>query len=249
MPRARSQMSMNIRQRMYRVVPLFGLDKGGYVRIDVELARATLPRAPPPAWANIFIAFFNVHQWYEYDLPNFGNGVDPAYPCQTEDTHQCVQLCSLPSVKRFQIWGSPHKHAAQSAPQTFEFNVTQRSEYTVVLLTCASLAHDEFVNVSVPRCVSSPALLSLPFLPSSLPPSLPPSLPLPPLLPPFPSSTGTGDLRLACRGRVRRPSAPPRQRLHAPATAEHLCATRVAQLLSSGPLMSMPYRYGLAVEG
>ena len=155
-------MSMNIRQRMYRVVPLFGLDKGGQVRIDVELARAALPRAPPPAWANIFIAFFNVHQWYEYDLPNFGNGVDPAYPCQTEDTHQCVQLCSLPSVKRFQIWGNPHKHAEQVEPQTFEFNVTQRSEYTVVLLTCASLAHDEFVNVSVSRCVPCPAMPSFP---------------------------------------------------------------------------------------
>ena len=143
------QISMNMRQRMYRVVPLFGLDQGGYVRMEVEVARAALPRAPPPAWANIYLAFFNVHQWYEYDLPNFGNGVDPPYPCQTEDTHQCVQLCSLPSVRRFQVWGNPHKREQQLGRQTFEFNVTQRSEYTVVLLTCASIVHDEFVNVSV----------------------------------------------------------------------------------------------------
>ncbi len=87
------QVSINIRQRMSRVVPLFGLDKGGQVRcplalsppmylrqcalrthpertrtqpqvqIAVEVAKASWPRTPPPAWANIYLAFFNVHQW------------------------------------------------------------------------------------------------------------------------------------------------------------------------------------------
>jgi len=33
--------------------------------------------------------------------------------------------------------------------QTFEFNVTERTEYTLALLTCASIAHDEYVSLQV----------------------------------------------------------------------------------------------------
>jgi hypothetical protein len=33
------------------------------VQIAVEVAKASWPRTPPPAWANIYLAFFNVHQW------------------------------------------------------------------------------------------------------------------------------------------------------------------------------------------
>jgi hypothetical protein len=139
-------VSINIRTRLNRVVPLFGLDKGGRVRIGVDVAEEGWPRRPPPPWANIYLALFNVNQWYDYDLPNYANIEEPIYPCQTEDSHRCVQLCSLPSVKRFQIWGSPHKRKQNTGLQTFEFNVTERTEYTLVLLTCASAAHDGSVN-------------------------------------------------------------------------------------------------------
>jgi len=33
------------------------------VKIAVEVAKAAWPRTPPPAWANIYLAFFNVRQW------------------------------------------------------------------------------------------------------------------------------------------------------------------------------------------
>ena len=65
------------------------------VRIAVDVAKASWPRVPAPSWANIYLAFFNVHQWYDYDLPSFGNSVDPAYPCQAEDTHQYEIVCFI----------------------------------------------------------------------------------------------------------------------------------------------------------
>ena len=41
-------VSINIRTRLNRVVPLFGLDKGGRVRIGVDVAEEGWPRRPPP---------------------------------------------------------------------------------------------------------------------------------------------------------------------------------------------------------
>ena len=140
-------ISVDVRTRMNRVVPLFGLDAGGKVDIEVNVAKAGWPRLPPPKWANMYLAFFSVEQWYEYELPNFGSGAEPEYPCQADETHQCQQLCSLPSVRRFQIWGNPHKEAQQKGMQRFEFNVTKRTEYTLVLLTCAPSGHADLINL------------------------------------------------------------------------------------------------------
>ena len=146
-------MSVNVRTRLNRVVPLFGLDRGGRVTIGVDVSKAGWPRQPAPPWANVYLALFNADQWYDYELPSYANSADAAgaaaSPCLSEDSHQCVQLCSLPSVRRFQIWGSPHMREQNMRRQAFAFNVTERTEYTLVLLTCASTAHDGFVNVAL----------------------------------------------------------------------------------------------------
>jgi len=155
------QVSINIRTRMNRVVPLFGLDKGGKVRIDVDVAKAGWPRVPPPAWANIYLAFFNVHQWYDYDLPSFGNGVDPPFPCQAEDTQQCVQLCSLPSVKRYQIWGSPHRRESQIGSVTSSLYGTLNHKYDAAVpafvVAVAALRQCRCILVARTAAKSTPA--------------------------------------------------------------------------------------------
>eukprot|EP00802_Teleaulax_amphioxeia_P013008 Tamp_13055.p1 GENE.Tamp_13055~~Tamp_13055.p1 ORF type:complete len:334 (-),score=31.86 Tamp_13055:110-1111(-) len=82
----------------------------------------------------------------------------PARPCSPPRhlLRRCVQLCSLPSVRRFQIWGSPYRRHEQIGLQTFEFNVTERTEYTLALLTCASIAHDEYVSLQMDVTMVNP---------------------------------------------------------------------------------------------
>eukprot|EP00286_Rhodomonas_abbreviata_P021093 CAMPEP_0181303940 /NCGR_PEP_ID=MMETSP1101-20121128/8854_1 /TAXON_ID=46948 /ORGANISM="Rhodomonas abbreviata, Strain Caron Lab Isolate" /LENGTH=448 /DNA_ID=CAMNT_0023409603 /DNA_START=202 /DNA_END=1545 /DNA_ORIENTATION=- len=134
-----------IRSRINKITPLFGLDKGGLVKVDMEVAAVGWPRKPPPPWLNIYLVFFNLQQWYEYDLRSFIPSNDYTYACQNDDL-ECVSLCSLPSVRRFQVWGSPH---LTSRKTSVEFETNERTEYTIALLTCAASAHDDTINVEM----------------------------------------------------------------------------------------------------
>jgi hypothetical protein len=55
--------TLPIRSRINKVTPLFGLDQGGKVSVDIETFSVGWPRKPPPAWLNTYLVFFNLQQW------------------------------------------------------------------------------------------------------------------------------------------------------------------------------------------
>ena len=64
---------------------------------------------------------FNYRQWVSYELQNYIASDELNYACKNDD-HQCVQLCSLPSVRRYQIWGSPHSPQQE---RSISYNITE----------------------------------------------------------------------------------------------------------------------------
>jgi hypothetical protein len=73
---------------------------------------------------------------------------DAAMSCQNDDSQQCIALCSIPSVRRFQIAGNPRDPLqVEGDAISIAFNVTARTEYTMVLLTCAPTQRSEEVNL------------------------------------------------------------------------------------------------------
>lgn len=134
-----------IRSRINKITPLFGLDEGGKVDIDVEVLSVGWPRSNPPPWLNVYLVFFNLQQWYEYDLRAYIPTNDYTFACQNDDA-QCVSICSLPSVKRYQIWGSPHDRQRK---RSLAFEIEERTEYTLALLTCAATSHDDTISVEM----------------------------------------------------------------------------------------------------
>jgi len=73
---------------------------------------------------------------------------DAAMSCQNDDSQQCIALCSIPSVRRFQIAGNPRDPLqVEGDAISIAFNVTARTEYTMVLLTCAPTQRSEEFNL------------------------------------------------------------------------------------------------------
>lgn len=85
-----------------------------------QVASAGWPPSPPPEWVNLYFVMFNYRQWVSYELQNYIASDELNYACKNDD-HQCVQLCSLPSVKRYQVWGSPH---SPSQERSIAYNIS-----------------------------------------------------------------------------------------------------------------------------
>uniref|UniRef100_A0A7S4PFB1 GOST seven transmembrane domain-containing protein n=1 Tax=Guillardia theta TaxID=55529 RepID=A0A7S4PFB1_GUITH len=138
-------LTISSKTRMTKITPFYGTERNGNASISVQIGGVGRPRKPPSEYVNMYLAVFNAKQWIDYDLSSYGSGSDEGSPCSTDDTHQCIQLCSLPSVKRFQVWGDPYKR--NTGRQFYSFPLTERTEYTIVLFSCSSQAQTELVNV------------------------------------------------------------------------------------------------------